>query len=378
LAELGRKITSITVGRKVKTLLSSKARPRVILTSVGALPGSVVVETTGAALANNGVSGCKKILKDIQNNAGGAMFIDEACQLASGGNFGSILVLDFILAEVENLTDKVVFILAGYNKQMEKFFAHNPGFPRRFPHELQFKDYEDDDLLRILVQETDKRYDGRMEIEDGESGLFARIVARRVGCGRGREGFGNTREMENTLSKIAIRQAFRIGKERRAENKPDDFFFTSADVLGPEPTEALNKSKSWRELQNLIGLSAVKKAVQALFGTVQANYKRELEEAPLVQYKVFLGSPGTGKTTVAKFYGRILADLGFLSNGEGNSRLHWIKLAHANINIVVARNSSDFVGNVLGASETTTKGILASTLDRRSIRLVWLLGIFFR
>ena len=32
--------------------------------------------------------------------------------------------------------------------------------------------------------------------------------------------------------------------------------------------------------------------------------------------RVFLGSPGTGKTTIVKLYGQVLADLGLLSNGE--------------------------------------------------------------
>jgi replication-associated recombination protein RarA len=84
------------------------------LTSVGALPGDFVKETTGSGLANDGVSGCKKILEDVLNNGGGAFFIDEAYQLASGVHYGGKQVLDFLLAEVENLKGKVVFILAGY------------------------------------------------------------------------------------------------------------------------------------------------------------------------------------------------------------------------------------------------------------------------
>jgi SpoVK/Ycf46/Vps4 family AAA+-type ATPase len=51
---------------------------------------------------------------------------------------------------------------------------------------------------------------------------------------------------------------------------------------------------------------------------------------------------GTGKTTVAKLYARILADMGLLSKSE-----------------VVMKNSSDFVGSALGTSQTITRGILA-------------------
>ncbi|KAI6815896.1 P-loop containing nucleoside triphosphate hydrolase protein [Hortaea werneckii] len=61
------------------------------LTTVGALPGDHVIETTGSKLANEGVSGCKKMIEDIQNTGGGALFIDEAYLLSSGSSYGGSL-----------------------------------------------------------------------------------------------------------------------------------------------------------------------------------------------------------------------------------------------------------------------------------------------
>lgn len=290
------------------------------LTSVGVISGSKFEETTGSKLANMGVQGCQDMLDNILEEGGGVMFIDEAYQLTSGNSSGGKAVLDFLLAEVENLTGKVVFVLAGYNKQMESFFSHNPGIPSRFPIEMKFEDYNDDELLRILKLKVEDKFSGRMNVEGGLDGLYCRIVSRRLGRGRGREGFGNARDVENALVRICDRQADRLRKERRSGTAPDDLVLTKEDVIGPEPSAALHNCKAWDELKRLIGLQAVKDAVGVLVDTMQANYQRELAEEPPVEYtlnKVFLGSPGTGKTTVAKFYGQILVDLGLLSNGEG-------------------------------------------------------------
>ncbi|KAK4501494.1 hypothetical protein PRZ48_007303 [Zasmidium cellare] len=324
------------------------------LCSVGALPGDEFVESTGSKLANEGVQGCKKLLDDLQEKGGGVFFIDEAYQLASGSSFGGAAVLDFFLAEVENLTGKIVFVLAGYNKQMEKFFQHNPGLPSRFPRTMQFADYEDDELLAIMQYNIKKRYQGRMALQDGADGLFARIVARRIGRGRGKEGFGNAREVENVISIVASRQAKRLRKERRGTKKgdpmPDDMLLTREDLIGPEPSSALENNKAWTKLQKLIGLQSVKDSVKALIDSLVYNYKQELAEEPLVEFslnKVFLGNPGTGKTTVAKLYGQVLADMGMLSSGE-----------------VVIKKPADFIGGVLGASEANTKGILDAAVGK--------------
>lgn len=290
------------------------------LTELCVIPGSCFKETTGAALANLTVSGCQGLIDDILNKGGGVLFIDEAYQLTSGNNPGGGAVLDYLLTEVENLRGKVVFVLAGYSKQMESFFAHNPGLPSRFPVDMAFADYTDDELVRILELKISKKYKSLMRCEDGLRGLYCRIVSRRIGRCRGKEGFGNARAVENALDMISRRQADRLRKMRRSGAKPDDFCFTKEDLIGPEPGEALGQCDAWKKLQELIGLGAVKQAVRSLVDSIQQNYRRELDEQPPIQYslnKVFLGNPGTGKTTVAKLYGEILVALGMLSKGEG-------------------------------------------------------------
>ncbi|CAH0038913.1 unnamed protein product [Clonostachys rhizophaga] len=320
------------------------------LTSIGAVVGDAFEETTGSKLASAGVPGCEKLIEGIKDRDGGVLFIDEAYQLSSGNSPGGKAVLDYLLAEVENLRGQVIFILAGYDKEMESFFAHNPGLPSRFAITMKFEDYDDDELLRILKLKLHEKFKGTMILQDGTDGLYARIIARRVGRGRGKPGFGNARAVENTLDKILKRQASRIRKEKRSKNKSDELFLSKTDLIGPEPSNALESCIAWTRLNQLIGLNKVKNELQVFKDTVITNYHRELAEEPLVEFslnKVFVGSPGTGKTTVAKLFGQVLSHIGLLSNGE-----------------VVVKSPADFIGSALGESEAKTKGILAATVGK--------------
>ncbi|AXB48427.1 ATPase [Amycolatopsis albispora] len=90
-----------------------------------------------------------------------------------------------------------------------------------------------------------------------------------------------------------------------------------------EPTELLGGASPLdtllTELDGMVGLPGVKAEVRSLVDEIQVNGWRAragLATSALSHHLIFAGAPGTGKTTVARSYGKLLRELGVLPRGE--------------------------------------------------------------
>lgn len=249
----------------------------------------------------------KDKLEDVYNNSSIVVIKD-----ISSINYESIndkQKLTYVLDELIKRSDKLITVLVGSEDEINTLFSINPSLKGKFLYSIK----EEKPDIQIIYKDILKKINKKSDIK-----LLDYI--------------------SETYPKIS---------EDYDEYKDNLINYISLNKEVPNLEKTKSMDEIFKELNALVGLESIKSTLKDLADLISLKKKsKEINISDVNMHMIFLGNPGTGKTTVARLVGDILYNLGYIKENK-----------------LIEVTSKDLVGEYVGHTAPKTQSVIDKAMN---------------
>ncbi len=295
--------------------------------------------------------------ENIKKAKNGILFFDNVQKLLPDKYSNQVNPLDKLFVEMDKWEDNPIVIISGLTKGLEDFLESNPAVANRFKYTFRMPTPGYQELAEICKLNLRVKYGITEFSEEAESQLL-RFFKYQVKIKD--ETFGNGHLATKTSEDIFTQFISRGADAKQVEKD---------DIKGYVPEER-SVEDILKDLDSFIGMDEVKSAVKEMAYSVQNAMQRAErglgEQEKMSMHIILTGNPGTGKTTIARKLGEILASIGYLDSGHvvEVDRAKMVSPYQGETPKVVDRLCDKAKGGILFVDEAYTLAPLSASGDR--------------
>ena len=248
-------------------------------------------------------------IKDKSSNfnkaKNGVLFIDNVHKLVQPGyGGGRITDLDNLMSEIDKSPNNPIVFLAGFPKGFGDYIDSNADIIKRFPYIFRLADFNPTMMGRVAVSHLSHN---NLNLSDQAlqkaSQLFVHVYKHRD------DRFANAFTVQRIVNEWVNHYYLRGGLNKTIEEE---------DIIQPfDPPKTTEQIMA--SLDEFIGMTNIKTYIQSLVNLIEVNRKDTQttgKQTRFNEHMILTGNPGTGKTTIARKLGEVMASIGFLESGH--------------------------------------------------------------
>ncbi|MCR5010861.1 MAG: AAA family ATPase [Lachnospiraceae bacterium] len=256
---------------------------------------------------------------------------------------GSKMNMVYAMSDVmKNMGTDIVLIICGGNDGIEPMLRIDFDIANHIFERINIDNYSADELWGIMQNMAEE---ARFHVVESCGGL----VKNRVQAQSLVSDFANVSTVEKYKNDAIKKMASNYFLQNRGTSEKDLARIDENDIPFKDKSDKLQHYLD--ELNSLTGLEQVKKAVNEQLIRMKVALKNEQlginKKRRQTLHMVFMGEPGTGKTTVAKILGNIYCEMGLLPNGDRDIKT----VSRADLVGKYSGHTADKVKNVCEAAD---------------------------